>query len=1052
MKKLLAVGVAMAFGAVAQAETLDVSNFRYKSEISFSGYAGTTTLSGFPALVKVSAIPGFDKSQLSDGANDFRFADAAGNLIPHEVDTFTDEEILVWVRVPELAPPADAPTTVTVYWGAKASPQAVTATDVWTGYTGVWHLNEASGNAVDSALGDGTLDAVPKGDPASDAGCRPGAVGSSRNCAKAVNTNNHGFEIPSCQALKNLGTAFTFSGWLRNQATNGGEMWIVRRMDISTSTYGWGIQTGSYAVHHYRPYGSDNTKFAKDLPGPSTYGDWAFLTVVFNGKQATVYADGVPLSQGTTSFAQGELSASVENDIDSPLGFSYTPGGSARSWWGAIDEFRLIAGERSADAIAADSETVKHNDTFTTYGRAVLMDVGTAPEALFDAPKSKNGYRSKFSGRIVSVGADAATADVMLAFAPQGEELPEATAVRSGLADGAAWTYEANGLVPGTTYAYSIFVRNDQGESTTPISGVFTLASETLVCSGGAMDIQGDYRVHTFRSNGTFNVSGEGTAEILIVAGGGGGGVGSGGGGGGGGVIYREAFPLAAGAYDIVVGDGGKGALGTYYTGQAKLQDSTQGGNSSAFGLEAIGGGRGGSGNNGGAGGSGGGSGGLYHQRESSRMAGVGTDGQGHKGGESTAYQGGGGGGAGEVGGSLFVSGQDFRYGGRGLKCDISGRDEYYGGGGNGGYFYLSRDGSGGRAFKAGYTGAPAAGSYGEKGLDGYGMGGGGGGFQTTKEGDFGGDGGSGCVIIRYRAAGDVAYRTDIRTALGGDEVRKIRVDKKPWMVHTFLSNGTFTVPGRARVQVLAVGGGGAGGVGEVNNGGGGGGGVLVLSNLVVEAGTYDIVIGQGAVHSNGWPLVYANGGDTKVFGYCVPGGATGGGKNGDNPTLGASGGGGTALNTGSLTVFAGIARSGWGYAGGYGQSSGGGGRAGGGGGAGGPGGDGSLASNRSYGGIGVMCDFSGEEKWYGGGGGGGIQWGNNSIGVGGQGGGGHGAWCSKQADGTTICHYAESGTPGTGGGGGGATGGLPSNGAGGSGIVIVRYELTPDGLMLLLK
>ena len=60
-----------------------------------------------------------------------------------------------------------------------------------------------------------------------------------------------------------------------------------------------------------------------------------------------------------------------------------------------------------------------------------------------------------------------------------------------------------------------------------------------ISATGGTVTTVGLYKVHTFFSNGSFVVTGSGTAEVLVVAGGGGGGSDMGGGGGAGGLIYN---------------------------------------------------------------------------------------------------------------------------------------------------------------------------------------------------------------------------------------------------------------------------------------------------------------------------------------------------------------------------------------------------------------------------------------------------------------------------------------------------------------------------------
>jgi len=112
------------------------------------------------------------------------------------------------------------------------------------------------------------------------------------------------------------------------------------------------------------------------------------------------------------------------------------------------------------------------------------------------------------------------------------------------------------------------------------------------------------YRVHTFLSNGTLTVTGEGEYEALLVGGGGGGHY-NGGGGGGGGVIYvgggaGGAKTISAGTYNVVIGQGGD-TEGNYNYPQVPSVDATNDGGSSTFdGYTATGGGSGSGGLHGG--------------------------------------------------------------------------------------------------------------------------------------------------------------------------------------------------------------------------------------------------------------------------------------------------------------------------------------------------------------------------------------------------------------------------------------------------------------------
>jgi hypothetical protein len=293
------------------------------------------------------------------------------------------------------------------------------------------------------------------------------------------------------------------------------------------------------------------------------------------------------------------------------------------------------------------------------------------------------------------------------------------------------------------------------------------------------------YRVHQFTTTGAgnFSVTDPGTTgeiEYLIVAGGGGGGMDMGGGGGGGGVISGKITVQAA-SYPIVVGAGGWGAPaggGGFRGDGAGPQPNvhqftipaTNGGNSSAFGFTAIGGGAGGSsvytftpGATGNLGGSGGGTSG-YSNDSTIRAGGGYYRGQGSRGGRGGGqYYSGGGGGAGGAGTDSTAQAN----GGPGILSTILGNTLYWGGGG-GGSGYTINGGNGGigggggaaigtttggvglnngQAGGGGSTGTQANRAGGNGGTNTGGGGGGGSHYNLTNQG---GNGGSGIVIVRY--------------------------------------------------------------------------------------------------------------------------------------------------------------------------------------------------------------------------------------------------------------------------------------------------------------
>jgi len=395
------------------------------------------------------------------------------------------------------------------------------------------------------------------------------------------------------------------------------------------------------------------------------------------------------------------------------------------------------------------------------------------------------------------------------------------------------------------------------------------------------------YRVHAFTSVGTSNFEVQSapsgaSVEYLIVAGGGGGGMDMGGGGGGGGVL-AGTFAVSATTYPIVVGAGGQGAPRAGFGAGTQNADrhpfnvlGTNGENSSAFGLTAIGGGRGGMsywtsspgqvnarGQNGGSGG-----GSTGYDVPSGQGRGEGTTGQGFPGGHGSGnYWSGGGGGAGGAGGQGAFSGAPF--GGPGVANAILGTNYFWGGGG-GGAGYSGTGGNGGiGGGGGGAVGGPTSGGVGLNNGQGGGggptnawantpggnaganTGGGGGGGAHYTATNQGGNGGSGIVVVRYPITG--VPSGDYPVATGG-AVTTLTIGNDIYAVHSFTPTGTqnfvVTTPGSATagsntLELLVVGGGGGGGF---DMGGGGGGGAVVAGTAAATAGTYTITVGAGGL------------------------------------------------------------------------------------------------------------------------------------------------------------------------------------------------------------
>jgi hypothetical protein len=302
----------------------------------------------------------------------------------------------------------------------------------------------------------------------------------------------------------------------------------------------------------------------------------------------------------------------------------------------------------------------------------------------------------------------------------------------------------------------------DIQDSTAGVSGL-----AYIVATGGTITTCGDYKIHTFTSDGTFcvsaaNVPANAYVDYMVVAGGASGGGGNRGGGGGAGG-YRESSGVASGCYSVSPLGACVSALPVSVTtypitvgggGAAVPCGRGNAGSNSVFStITSTGGGTGGanpgpSEYDGVAGGSGGGSGAT----DSSPTGGAGntppvSPPQGQNGGNSASqYGAGGGGGGGAVGGNSqggsTPSTTGAGVGGAGVtSCITASPVTRAGGGGGGGYNQRNNGGSGG----GGNGGTQSPDFAATSGAANTGGGGGGTGYAVANSG------GSGVVIIRYK-------------------------------------------------------------------------------------------------------------------------------------------------------------------------------------------------------------------------------------------------------------------------------------------------------------
>ena len=380
----------------------------------------------------------------------------------------------------------------------------------------------------------------------------------------------------------------------------------------------------------------------------------------------------------------------------------------------------------SGNALAYNSSTgvitsaYEETPTFTGTVTAPLVDA-----AILDGENFKiNGGQGSDGQVITSTGSGVAWEDVP-------SDMVVSSTAPSSPSEGDMW-FNSSGSTVSTieTKTPAIYTGTKWAPMTTKFSA-----------TGGTVTTSGSYTVHTFTSSGTFQASGNGEVEYLVIAGGGSGGAQHGGGGGAGGYRTATNFSVSTGAYTVTVGAGGAAVAGN-----ASPNNGNSGSNSVFGSITSLGGGWGQGWTTGGT--SGGGSGGSGGGASLNGSGGAGTSGQGYAGGSSSGSStfpngGGGGGGSSSVGENstnLSRAGN----GGSGTASSINGSSVTRAGGGGGGSHNPHAIGTGG-------SGGGGNGGLGNTGVGvnatvNTGSGGGGSGANTA----ISGAGASGIVIVRY--------------------------------------------------------------------------------------------------------------------------------------------------------------------------------------------------------------------------------------------------------------------------------------------------------------
>ena len=456
--------------------------------------------------------------------------------------------------------------------------------------------------------------------------------------------------------------------------------------------------------------------------------------------------------------------------------------------------------------------TLAAGATQSGFGRTGTVDWDTTPKTATFTAVSGDGFFANTTGGAFTCNLPAGSAGAIVSLADYAAtwDSNNLTVSPNGSDKIGGTSADVTLNTKGQSVTF-VFVDSTQGWINTMDSTSNERGSAFVAATGGTETTSGDFKIHTFTGPGTFQVTdagqpaGSNTIEYLVVAGGGAGGNDLGGGGGAGG--YRSVYPVPAtgglpvaiASYPVTVGAGGARASTPSIPGPTKGSNGSNSVFSGSSTITSTGGGAGGGSAtpgpaqmSGSPGGSGGGSSGYA---PTPTAGGTGntppvSPPQGNNGGTggqpSPSYPSGGGGGSAAVGGTPTGSGAAGSAGGAGTPNTIDGNSFSWAGGGGGAAYEpgaaagnggVGGGGGGGKcgqgtgpapstvgtggaglnpgadgsAGPAGVGGPPSAGGAGGTNTGGGGGGGAHNGTTGAIDGNAGGTGGSGIVIIRYK-------------------------------------------------------------------------------------------------------------------------------------------------------------------------------------------------------------------------------------------------------------------------------------------------------------
>ena len=489
MKRILPLLLAV---AALSARAAVPADFSKKFTVTVPAGLTDETLSSFPLLLRLgTGIAGFDYADFRQAGADILVEDANENALPYELENWdTAGESRLWVRVPSVA----AGTTLTVYYGTAET--VAPPAGIWTGYAGVWHLNETGDGAT--TIADSSANGQNGTSHASSKARSDGVLGAARGLELDAK-NGAMTTVPSSAVLDAVVPTFTVSGWVRPKtlSLNWGYLFARKTSDADPC---WGLQfrakdnANSIGIYSNGSADNDSNRALFSTSGRFTANTWTKYHVVYDNTTIRLYLDGALVDSKSA-----KPGAAVSKSNGFGIG-GFPTSANHSSLKADQDEVRLMNGAASAAWVAAEYRQ-ESGAVALSYGAVSPVD---ATSQEFETPTIARNANGTYT---VTVVQSANSGDVGVIYDADATAL---TNILATAANPGTFTAEPANLTPGTTYAFAAYGRNANGTEVVKAGGVFYNGELTVEKISDAAE--------NGLVPGVFRISRADTAHDLVVA------------------------------------------------------------------------------------------------------------------------------------------------------------------------------------------------------------------------------------------------------------------------------------------------------------------------------------------------------------------------------------------------------------------------------------------------------------------------------------------------------------------------------------------------------